>query len=104
MFLSTQNFIFKFLYSCHMFYAIIKLLMRIKIPRFLTCIRNRGMKKANLGLLHGTRLASTNTLSITKILKNARVEVKKDLQAKKISSEVFFRYQDSTQIANRTKL
>jgi len=41
-------------------------------------ISNEGMKKANPTTLDGSRLASTQCkLSITKILKNTRIEVKK---------------------------
>lgn len=40
------------------------------------------MKKANLKLLHGHRLASSPGLSITKILKNSRDEVKKTFELK----------------------
>ena len=46
------------------------------------------MKKANLDLLHGTRLASITEISISEILENSRVEVKKTSELK-ISSEVF---------------
>lgn len=75
------------MYSYHVFYAIITLLMQIKIPQLLIQVRNWSIKKANLTLR--TRQISFNTdISITEILKSSRVEVKKTSK-QKISSEVF---------------
>ena len=47
------------------------------------------MKKANLKLLHGHRLASSPGLSITKILKNSRDEVKKTSKLRRLARRSF---------------
>lgn len=54
------------------------------------------MKKANLKLLQGNRLASSIKLSITKILKNSRDEVKKTFELKDQPGGLF-RYQANQQ-------
>ena len=55
---------------------------QIKMPRLLNMSVGRAWKKANLILLHSHRLASSTELSITKILKNSRDEVKKTCELK----------------------
>lgn len=90
----SQHKSFNFLYSYYVFYAIITLLMRIKIPRFLTCIRNRGIKKANLELWNG-QISFNAEISITEILKSSRVEVKKTSKQKLARRS--FRYQANQQ-------